>query len=771
MEIFSRAKNCFAFRLKSLTTLQRLNHLLIENYLLLYPRMASTDSKTHQCSRIDMSKWKTIKANLAGVNRSMIHSSAWVVLSILHDKGFEAYLVGGCVRDLLLKRIPKDFDIITTASLRQVKKQFHRCEIVGRRFPICRVHVKGSTVEVSSFKTVAENSKEKGKALLSQIPSGCDEKDFIRWRDSMHRDFTINSLFFDPSMNKIYDYANGMADLSSLKLRTIIPAHLSFQEDCARILRGLRIAGRLGLSISKETEIAIHKLSSSINSLDKARIMMELNYMLSYGAAESTICLLRRFNLFELFLPYHAAYLNRQGSETSSQDPRMLMKLFSNLDRLVSCDRPCNSILWVGLLAFHQALVTNPQDALVIRVLASVLYHGKWKEGVEFAKANAQVPVKFAPEISGFSESKSDQELAEEVSRLALLIQDSIGSFVNTDILAQFMSGYGVPFNSNLVFVSNKMGNDVAQIFDVLVHDVSSYKTLRKSFKIDYSLLGKGHHHETRFVLGKVILETLSGHTRVKVSEEGSKVVAEKHDEKLSDLVKDHIVESKDKTPIISQFIYEHEKKTGKKRKLVKTKCISGQEEAEEQLCTSPMNVLERKKQHVHGKSRNINISNKCITGREEAEGQLSMSLTNVFEKKRQHVHEKSRNINISDKGISLREEDEGQLSISRQDEAGGQLIISRRDEAEGQLSFSRRDEAEGQLSMSPMNELKKKKQPLEGKSRNVKLRIEEKAKHQEEKDCHVICQEVVKEKTENLKQTSVKEKSGRASLYNIFKG
>nr|GFD14155.1 polynucleotide adenylyltransferase family protein [Tanacetum cinerariifolium] len=100
--------------------------------------------------------------------------------------------------------------------------------------------------------------------LQSQMPKGCDKSDLKLWKNSMHRDFTVNSLFFDPVNFKIYDYNNAMKDLLDLKLRTLVPAHLSFTEDCARILRGLRIAARLGLSFSKDIEAAIHRQASSL---------------------------------------------------------------------------------------------------------------------------------------------------------------------------------------------------------------------------------------------------------------------------------------------------------------------------------------------------------------------------------------------------------------------------------------------------------------------------------------------------------------------------
>lgn len=274
---------------------------------------------------VDTSIWKKLDSTTVGITRSLIPLPTWTVLNILHRGGFEAYLVGGCVRDLVLNRTPKDFDVVTNANLKQIKKLYRRAFIVGCKFPICIVHVRGSVIEVSSFDTVAGNATQKKEANFTERHRGCDEEDFVRWRDCMRRDFTINSLLFDPFANIIYDYAGGMEDLKSLKLRTLAPAQLSFKEDCARILRGLRIAARLGLTFSEDTETAICSLSPSIMSLSKSRIMMELNYMLSYGAAGPSICLLQRFNLLELLLPLQAAYLAQQPDKETAKCSTMFM--------------------------------------------------------------------------------------------------------------------------------------------------------------------------------------------------------------------------------------------------------------------------------------------------------------------------------------------------------------------------------------------------------------------------------------------------------------
>ncbi|CAL5188238.1 unnamed protein product [Lathyrus oleraceus] len=463
--------------------------------------------------RIDISKGKTFDARKLGITSSMISGPTQYVLKLLQDKGYKSYLVGGCVRDLLLNRTPKDFDVVTTAQLMEARRQFRRsarrADVVGRRFPVCLVHIKGSIVEVTSFETESKTSKGMEKVLHSMLPKCNNKEDRYFCKSTLRRDFTINSLFYDPFANKIYDYANGIADLRSLKLETVIPAQLSFKDDPGRILRGFRIAARLGLSLSRETEAAIWTCSSLVKDLNKDRMMIELNYMLSYGASESSLCLLWKFKLLQFWLPVHAAYLDEQATKEDGQASNMLMKLFFHLDNLVGCDRPSDCTLWIGLLAFHLALVNNPQDALVVWALASVLYHGEWQEGIKFAKEHANMYVNFAPEIKRSSADKSDEEIAETVTKLASLAIDSIHALVNINSFSQSLSRYPSVPHPHVVIVSRKTGKAVSEIFNVLINDIKFYKSERKSAKINYDMLGSGHISETRFVLGKIVLETM----------------------------------------------------------------------------------------------------------------------------------------------------------------------------------------------------------------------------------------------------------------------
>ncbi|KAK9071478.1 hypothetical protein SSX86_010047 [Deinandra increscens subsp. villosa] len=505
MAAISVKRDSFFSRFKTPVSSQYLYHKLVEAGS--KPRIRREKESAFELGEINISKWQKMDSRSLGIT-GKVPSPLYALIKILRSRGFEAYLVGGCVRDLLLNRTPKDYDVITTADLDQIKKQFHRCAIVGRRFPICLVHMKGSVFEVSSFKTLAKHSENKEKYLISKTPRGCDKSDLNLWKNSMHRDFTVNSLFFDPILHKIYDYNNGMRDLLELKLRTLVPAHESFTEDCARILRGIRIAARLGLSFSKDIESAIHRHASSMLTLSTHRIMMEMNYMLSFGAAESSLRILHRFHILEILLPFQAAYISRQTAG-SGQCTMMLMKLFSHMDKFVSCDQPSTCCLWIGLLAFHQALMNKPQHPFVILTFGSVLYHQSWEDGLKFARKSGQPLVSFDPETSDPYKFISDDEVAKKVRELAMRVIDSLDILVDTDILHNTMSRFPGSPCSGLVFISRNSAHGTAQLFHVLSHKVETYNKGRNSFEMNHQLLGKGDASETRFALGKIIINTM----------------------------------------------------------------------------------------------------------------------------------------------------------------------------------------------------------------------------------------------------------------------
>uniref|UniRef100_A0A0A9D6Z9 Poly A polymerase head domain-containing protein n=1 Tax=Arundo donax TaxID=35708 RepID=A0A0A9D6Z9_ARUDO len=383
------------------------------------------------------------------------------------------------------------------------------CIIIGRRFPICQIKMLESTIEVSSFGTNDTYMKKSEEVDCLEGANGYNDGGILRW-NSMKRDFTINSLFFNPMNYRIYDYVNGVSDMRKKKVRTVVPAHVSFKEDPARILRGLRIAGRLGFQFSSETSKAIRDLSSSIMTIPKGRLMVEMNYMLSYGAAESTFRLLRKYGLLDILLPFQAAYLSDQMKGRSSDRDLMLMKLFANLDKLLSADRPCHRSLWLALLAFHSALINSPQDAQVVKAFAALLHLGSWERTINFLEQDVGARAPFVPETLRPSGTKLDN-LMEQTSHLASLVESSVQTLTCLDALQQSVARHWEPSQfSGVVFVSKTEGGRLLRIFEGLSSDLTSYDHGRGMHGIDYRLLKDWNPSEIRFVLGKVILDTMN---------------------------------------------------------------------------------------------------------------------------------------------------------------------------------------------------------------------------------------------------------------------
>ncbi|XP_021745856.1 uncharacterized protein LOC110711744 isoform X1 [Chenopodium quinoa] len=454
-------------------------------------------------------EWKTLSSKQLGITNSMIDKRTQYVLKALKNKGYQVYLVGGCVRDLILKRIPKDFDIITSAELKEVVRSFPRCEIVGRRFPICHVHVADSIIEVSSFSTVA-NKPRKNSYHLFRRPRGCDERDYIRWRNCIQRDFTINGLMFDPYSKLVYDYIGGIEDIKKSRVRTVIPAFSSFTEDCARILRAFRIAARLEFKFTKELALSLKELSYSLLRLDKGRILMELNYMLAYGSAEASLRLLWKYGLLEILLPLQAAYFVSQGFRRRDKRSNLLLSLFSNLDKLLAPDRPCHSSLWICLLAFHKALADQPRDPLVIAAFCLAVHNGgSLPEAVNIAKSITR------PHASGFRELLEDQNqnmgenLENDVKDLAAAVKKALCQMTDETIISQAMAKYPQAPFSDLVFISLPLQLRTERIISCVAKGREKGFAPKHGTKINYESLAIGSLHEVQYMLSRIIFDTI----------------------------------------------------------------------------------------------------------------------------------------------------------------------------------------------------------------------------------------------------------------------
>jgi poly(A) polymerase len=230
------------------------------------------------------------------VSRKNIDADALKVLYRLKNRGFVAYMVGGGVRDLLLERKPKDFDIATSAHPQQVKKLFGNCYIIGRRFRLCHIRFGRKVIEVSTFRRAAE--PEEGDTLIRRDNTfGTPEQDAFR------RDFTVNALFYDIATFAVIDWVGGLADVRDRVIRTIGDPGVRLREDPVRMLRAVALAARLDFTIDPDTAEAIRALRGEIVRSSPARILEEFYKILRQGRSRETFQMLHGYGLLAYLLP------------------------------------------------------------------------------------------------------------------------------------------------------------------------------------------------------------------------------------------------------------------------------------------------------------------------------------------------------------------------------------------------------------------------------------------------------------------------------------
>ena len=240
-----------------------------------------------------------------GIRREELSNAAISVCEGLHRAGYKAFVVGGAVRDLLLARHPKDYDVATDATPEQVRSVFRRARIIGRRFKLVHVMFRDETVEVSTFRAnhpTADADEKDGRAdehgrLLRDNVYGNQAEDAIR------RDFTMNALFYDPESEEVWDYVNGFADIKKQRVVMIGDPTARYREDPVRMLRAARLAAKLGFMIDPATEAPIVELAPLLDNVPTARLFDEMLKLLFSGHALNGIEKLRSLGLHAGILP------------------------------------------------------------------------------------------------------------------------------------------------------------------------------------------------------------------------------------------------------------------------------------------------------------------------------------------------------------------------------------------------------------------------------------------------------------------------------------
>jgi len=234
-----------------------------------------------------------------GIDPRLVSSNAIRVTSSLQEAGYQAFVVGGAVRDLLLGVKPKDFDIATNATPEQVKRLFRRAFIIGRRFQIVHVMFGQDLLEVTTFRGAGSDASPKdehGRVLR-------DNTFGLQHEDALRRDFTINAMYYNPATQEVLDYHGGIADIRAQTLRIIGQPEARYREDPVRMLRVVRFAARLKFAIEPHTAAPIAVMAPLINNVPAARVFDEMLKLLMSGQALACLQQLRKQGLHHGLLP------------------------------------------------------------------------------------------------------------------------------------------------------------------------------------------------------------------------------------------------------------------------------------------------------------------------------------------------------------------------------------------------------------------------------------------------------------------------------------
>jgi len=291
------------------------------------------------------------------ISRKRIDEEALKVLYRLYRHGFLAYLVGGSLRDLLLGKVPKDFDVATNAHPHEINSLFKNSRIIGRRFRLVQVFFKGrKIVEVSTFRSHSEfeeTQTEEGDIIRTDS-FGTPEEDAFR------RDITINGLFYNIADFSIIDYVGGIADLTRQVIRTIGDPDERFEQDPVRMIRVIRHSARTGFSIEEQTYQAILRHREEIKKCSPSRLRDEFLRELKEGVAKPSLHLMLQTGLlFSLFPDLDRALGERSLSKKKTRE--FFLSLFDLVDQLIKIGRPVSESILLALFLTPFLQAVTPQ--------------------------------------------------------------------------------------------------------------------------------------------------------------------------------------------------------------------------------------------------------------------------------------------------------------------------------------------------------------------------------------------------------------------------
>ncbi len=296
-------------------------------------------------------KKQIISSQEHGVSRDAISANALKVLYRLKDAGYQAYLVGGGVRDLLLGKKPKDFDVATDAHPDEVKRLFRNCRLIGRRFRLAHILYGRDVIEVATFRgphegkspSHADQNKE-GRIIRDNVFGSLEE-------DALRRDFSINALYYNIRDDSIVDFTGGMEDLNNKILRMIGDAETRYREDPVRMLRAVRFAAKLDFQMEQETNNQIFELGHLLEDIPVARLFDETIKLFQGGYGLRCFQLLREYQLFELLFPMTETSII--GSQEDEKTLKIVEQALRNTDERIASGKSVNPAFFLAVLLWY----------------------------------------------------------------------------------------------------------------------------------------------------------------------------------------------------------------------------------------------------------------------------------------------------------------------------------------------------------------------------------------------------------------------------------
>ncbi|MDO4877961.1 MAG: polynucleotide adenylyltransferase PcnB [Neisseria sp.] len=266
---------------------------------------------------------QTIPQEQHRINAGHIASAARKTVTDLQKAGYEAYIVGGAIRDLLIGATPKDYDVATNATPSEIRAVFRRSRIIGRRFPIVHVIMGRETIEVTTFRSGGETvQNEQGRIMRDNSYGTLAE-------DAQRRDFTCNALYYDPSTGQITDFHNGVSDILARRLVIIGNPAERYREDPVRILRAIRLSAKLGFSIDDQTAAPIPNCISCLKNEPSARLFDEILKILMSGYSRRC---LEQFRNLDIHSPVHPL-LDTMLQASRSKQPDLVVTALKETDQ------------------------------------------------------------------------------------------------------------------------------------------------------------------------------------------------------------------------------------------------------------------------------------------------------------------------------------------------------------------------------------------------------------------------------------------------------